>query len=214
MDDHSLNQNFVRDLSCFWELQGPPLSSAVSAGLQLGESGHSVQMLDSTESGCTGWQATSQDIPSFSRTPDGFSIFHIAPAESELVVVEPSKKDTQQQIQTETVRSKATESFGTAEPVTLALKKLQVSGIGNSSQAKYVAYNKRKARQARDTPHPIKPGRPKPDTRYPVKAERPEPDTPNSMKARQNVPNTTRPRRARRPEPDTWHLTKLSRAKS
>lgn len=78
-----------------------------------------------------------------------FSISHLPPTESELALLGPLDKDTQQQAQAEMVCCKVTESFASVEPVPLAPEEACFLKTGNTRQDKYFSSDKGKVAKAR-----------------------------------------------------------------
>lgn len=143
----ALDQNFVLDLSYSREPQDPSLSPAVATGSH--GAGHSVQMHSPTESEYLDQPVINEYTLSPSHSLNDFSISHLPPAESELALLGPLDKDTQQQAQAETVRCKVTESFASVEPVPLAPEEVCFLKTGNTRQDKYFSSDKGKVAKAR-----------------------------------------------------------------
>ena len=78
-----------------------------------------------------------------------FSISHLPPTESELALLGPLDKDTQQQAQAEMACCKVTESFASVEPVPLAPEEVCFLKTGNTRQDKYFSSDKGKVAKAR-----------------------------------------------------------------
>ena len=142
----ALDPNFVLDLSYSREPQDP-LSLAVASGSH--GAGHCVQMHSPTESEYLDQPVINEYTLSPSHSLNDFSIAHVPPTESELALLGALDKDTQQQAQAETVRSKVTESFASVEPVPLAPEEACFLKTGNTRQDKYFLSGKGKVAKAR-----------------------------------------------------------------
>ena len=143
----SLDPNSVLDLPYLREPRDPSLSLAVATGSH--GAGHSVQMHSPTKSEYLDQPVINEYTLGPLHSLNDFSISHLPPTESELALLGPLDKDTQQQAQAEMVCCKVTESFASVEPVPLAPEEACFLKTGNTRQDKYFSSDKGKVAKAR-----------------------------------------------------------------
>ena len=138
MNIYDFGLNSITDFASLQELPDTFVFPIADSNSHLSGSGHSVQILNSSDSGYFGLTDPDTDV-----TPhrlDSFSISYYPLTEYELMLVEPLNEDTPNQAQTE---------YTAAERIKASKAKYNRSDKRKVSRAKYDRSDKGKARKAR-----------------------------------------------------------------
>ena len=138
MNIHDLGSNLIPDSTSLQELPDAFLFRIEDSNSHLSGFGHSVQILNSSDSGYFGLTDPYTDVTS--HRLDSFSISYYPLAEYEQMLVEPLSEDTPHQAQTE---------YTTAERRKASKAKYNRSDKRKANRAKYDRSDKGKASKAR-----------------------------------------------------------------